>query len=153
MQFTIQSLRSLQGGFREENMDQNEDVDSRINRAIKSRKANQSFDTSLSRLVWSESDGLPGLIVDNYKGNLIIQTLTLGMDKENQLICSALVSLLNPGSVTARNDSAIRVAEGLKLETQSLLGTPPLKFKSNTQAYLFLLIYLKVKKQVYTSIN
>ncbi|MEC7224242.1 MAG: class I SAM-dependent rRNA methyltransferase, partial [Verrucomicrobiota bacterium] len=112
--------------FSRRKQDLNEDFfHSRINRAIKSRKANQSFDTSLSRLVWSESDGLPGLIVDNYKGNLIIQTLTLGMDKRINLICSALVSLLNPGSVTARNDSAIRVAEGLKLETQSLLGTPP----------------------------
>lgn len=112
--------------FSRRKQDLNEDFfHSRINRAIKSRKANQSFDTSLSRLVWSESDGLPGLIVDNYKGNLIIQTLTLGMDKRINLICSALFSLLNPGSVTARNDSAIRVAEGLKLETQSLLGTPP----------------------------
>ena len=112
--------------FSRRKQDLNEDFfHSRINRAINSRKANQSFDTSLSRLVWSESDGLPGLIVDNYKGNLIIQTLTLGMDNRINLICSALISLLNPDSITARNDSAIRVAEGLKLETQNLFGTPP----------------------------
>ena len=112
--------------FSRRKQDLNEDFfHSRINRAISSRKANQSFDTSLSRLVWSESDGLPGLIVDNYKGNLIIQTLTLGMDNRINLICSALISLLNPDSITARNDSAIRVAEGLKLETQNLFGTPP----------------------------
>ena len=112
--------------FSRRKQDLNEDFfHSRINRAISSRKANQSFDTSLSRLVWSESDGLPGLIVDNYKGNLIIQTLTLGMDKRINLICSALISLLNPDTITARNDSAIRVAEGLKLETQNLFGTPP----------------------------
>ena len=49
---------------------------SRIQRAIKYRNNLSSIDPSLSRLVWSESDGLPGLIVDNYKGNLIIQTLT-----------------------------------------------------------------------------
>ena len=69
---------------------------SRIQRAINYRNNLSSIDPSLSRLVWSESDGLPGLIVDNYKRNLIIQTLTLGMEIRIDLIISALKSLCNP---------------------------------------------------------
>ena len=75
---------------------------SRIQRAINYRNNLSSIDPSLSRLVWSESDGLPGLIVDNYKGNLIIQTLTLGMEIRIDLIISALKSLCTKVPISVR---------------------------------------------------
>ena len=101
----------------------------RIERAIKCRKADPAIDIALSRLVWSESDGLPGLIIDRYEDHLVIQTLTLGMDLRINVITEALNELCNPKSIIARNDSPIRSAEGLNLENRTIKGTPPDKLQ------------------------
>ena len=72
------------------------------------------LDVSLCRLAWSESDGLPGLIVDRYGPHLVMQTLTLAMDQRIELIIEALRELLSPDSIVIRNDSPMRKAEGLE---------------------------------------
>jgi 23S rRNA (cytosine1962-C5)-methyltransferase len=77
------------------------------------------------RLVWSESDGLPGLIVDRYDGHFVIQTLTLAMDQRKELIVQALDTLFSPISVIERNDAPVRRAEGLELTTGVLKGEVP----------------------------
>ena len=82
-----------------------------------------------SRLVWSESDGLPGLIVDRYGDHLVIQTLTLGMDLRKPLIVQALSELLHPASILERNDSPMRKAEGLPSINAVLAGTEPAPFR------------------------
>jgi 23S rRNA (cytosine1962-C5)-methyltransferase len=82
-----------------------------------------------SRLVWSESDGLPGLIVDRYGDNLVIQTLTLGMDQRKDLIVKTLVEILKPTSILERNDSSMRKAEGLPLVNSLLYGNAPSPFQ------------------------
>ncbi len=69
---------------------------------------------SLCRLVWSESDGLPGLIVDRYDNHLVVQTLTRAMDQRLDIIIEALCELLSPATVIVRNDSPMRKAEGLE---------------------------------------
>src|SRR2546422_11255358 len=46
-------------------------------------------DPELRRVVWSESDGLPGVIVDRYGEYLVLQTLTLAMDLRKDLIAEA----------------------------------------------------------------
>ena len=71
-------------------------------------------DASLCRLAWSESDGLPGLIIDRYGPHLVMQTLTLAMDQRIDLITEALRELLNRDSIVIRNDSPMRKAEGLE---------------------------------------
>ena len=71
-------------------------------------------DPTLCRLAWSESDGLPGLIVDRYRSHLVVQTLTLAMDQRIDLITEVLQELLNPDSIVVRNDSPMRKAEGLE---------------------------------------
>lgn len=68
----------------------------------------------LGRQVWSESDGLPGVIVDRYGDDLVLQTLTLAMDQRKPLLVEALKSVFQPRSIVERNDSAIRKAEGLE---------------------------------------
>ena len=79
----------------------------------------------LARLVWSESDGLPGVIVDRYGPHLVVQTLTLAMDKRKELIAEVLLELLSPESIILRNDSHMRKAEGLEAETTVLHGSDP----------------------------
>ena len=51
------------------------------------------------RLVWSESDGLPGLIIDRYADVLVVQTLTMAMYQRLGLIKDILGDLFNPRSI------------------------------------------------------
>jgi 23S rRNA (cytosine1962-C5)-methyltransferase len=76
------------------------------------------------RLVYSEGDLLPGLIVDRYQDHLVLQTLTLGMDLRTEAICEALERLLRPQAIIARNDVGIRTLEGLPHEKKVLRGDP-----------------------------
>jgi 23S rRNA (cytosine1962-C5)-methyltransferase len=100
----------------------------RIDRAINYRHS-LPLDQALCRLVWSESDGLPGLIVDRYGDYLVIQTNTLAMAQRQDLIVDALKELLKPKCIIERNDSPIRKAEGLEMTKSVLFGETPLAFR------------------------
>ncbi len=108
----------------------------RIERALDYRKS-LPLDQKCCRIVWSESDGLPGLIVDRYGDHLVIQTLTLAMAQRENLIVDALKTLLNPKSIVARNDAPVRKAEGLELEKKVLHGTEPAAFALETNGMIF----------------
>jgi len=77
------------------------------------------------RLVFSEADLLPGLIVDRYGSCLVIQTLSQGMDRARDLIVHCLKELLAPTGILARNDAAVRKLESLPLEVVVLFGEIP----------------------------
>jgi len=79
---------------------------------------------SVCRLVWSEADFLPGLVVDRYGDTLVIQTLTLAMDQRKELIVGVLRELFQPGSIIERNDVASRTFEGLPIQKGALWGSP-----------------------------
>jgi|YelNatPaOPRAMG01_1025707.scaffolds.fasta_scaffold00016_66 23S rRNA (cytosine1962-C5)-methyltransferase len=66
------------------------------------------------RWVFSESDGLPGLIVDQYGPCLVIQLLTLAMDQRRQVLLEILDGILSPAIVVERSDVPARQAEGLE---------------------------------------
>src|SRR5437870_1164446 len=103
---------------------QNLDVDffqRRIAQAIEYR-ARRGIDPQLCRLVWSESDGLPGVIVDRYGEHLVLQTLTFAMDQRKELIINALIKIFGQLTITERNDSPARGLEGLELQTGVLKG-------------------------------
>ncbi len=95
----------------------------RIAQAVEYR-ARRGVDPRLCRLVWSESDGLPGVIVDRYGDDLVLQTLTLAMDQRKALIVEALGSL-QPRSIVERNDAPVRRAEGMELQSGVLFGEAP----------------------------
>ncbi len=99
----------------------------RIQRAVEHRET-LGLDMQAVRLVWSESDGLPGVIVDRYGDHLVLQTLTLAMDQRKDIIVEALQSVIKPKSITERNDSPIRAAEGMELVKGLLSGTTPEAF-------------------------
>lgn len=79
------------------------------------------------RLVWSESDDLPGLVVDQFADTLVVQIQTLAMEKRMTLIGDLLAELLKPTEIIFRNDAPIRRLEGLPLETHTRSGAdwPP----------------------------
>lgn len=77
------------------------------------------------RLVFSEADLLPGLIVDRYGPYLVMQTLDQGMDRARDGIAGCLGELLSPAGILARNDASVRKLEGLPLEVVTLTGEIP----------------------------
>jgi 23S rRNA (cytosine1962-C5)-methyltransferase len=81
-------------------------------------------DWKLRRVVWSESDGLPGVIIDRYGDAFVLQTLTLAMDMRKDLITAAMVDLFGDIAIVERNDAPVRKAEGLALRSGVLRGTP-----------------------------
>ena len=98
----------------------------RIEQAKEYRQRRQ-LDLRLCRMIWSESDGLPGVILDRYGDYFVLQTLTLGMDLRKQLIVEAIERVFpdRSCSVIERNDAPVRKAEGLTLTTGLLSGNSP----------------------------
>ena len=74
------------------------------------------------RLVWSESDQLPGLIVDRYDDVLVLQTLTFAMSMREAIIADLLRQKTGSRVVLARNDAPVRQLEGLPQEKKVLHG-------------------------------
>ena len=99
----------------------------RIAQAIEYRKR-RGVDPRLCRVVWSESDGLPGVIVDRYGDHAVLQTLTLAMDMRKALIVEALRTADGAPalqSIIERNDAPVRRAEGMDLQSGVLMGEAP----------------------------
>lgn len=74
-------------------------------------------DSNARRLVHSESDGLPGLIVDQFDNVLSIQVNSAGMESNIELILKLLSEKLSPAVIVMRNDSSLRKLEGLQQYT------------------------------------
>ena len=105
---------------REERRFDREFFKERILRANQERLALGFFDNY--RVVFSENDGLPGLIVDKYADHLSVQFLSLGMDKRKTLITDILTEIFHPACIYERSDSPVREKEGLKQTKGVLYG-------------------------------
>ncbi len=93
----------------------------RLSDAVAYRKM-VSTDEDSCRVVFSDSDLLPGLIVDRFGGVVVVQILTAGMDGLKELVFKAIEDVLSPEVVVLKNDSPFRELEGLKKETCVLKG-------------------------------
>lgn len=110
----------------------------RISQAIDLRKQWLPEET-LTRLVWSESDGLPGLIVDRYVDYLVVQTLTLAMEHRLPIILNVLEDLLSPRGIIVRNDSPMLIAEGIKHSVRVARGQQPTPFTARSGNVQFMI--------------
>ena len=81
--------------------------------------------TDTCRLIFSESDYLPGLIVDKYAGHLAVQVLTSGMQNAMPVIIDELNALLTPLSIFDKSDATSRAHEGLETTNALLADTEP----------------------------
>ncbi len=77
------------------------------------------------RAVFSEGDGIPGLIVDKYADTLVVQSSTAGIDRMLENIISALKDEYSPQTIVLRNDTASREIEGLTQERRIVHGKVP----------------------------
>ena len=74
------------------------------------------------RLIWSESDDLPGVVVDQFGDLLVVQIQTVAMEKRAALLGDILAETLRPAEIIFRNDVPIRRLEGLPLEVHTRSG-------------------------------
>ena len=95
--------------------------------------------TTAYRLIYAESDLLPGLIVDRYDDFLVVQCLTLGIARRQEEIVRALVDVLSPSGVYERSDVDVREREGLPPTAGTLYGSePPPEIEIVENGYRFL---------------
>jgi len=93
----------------------------RIQQAIRLRQRVVA-QSNAYRLIYSEGDRLPGLIVDRYDQLLVMQCLSFGMDSRKELLADVLMKELNLTRVYLRNEAKSRQLEGLPLERRFLSG-------------------------------
>ena len=114
--------------------DENETIneawyEQRIKKAVDSRAhLLKSKDTNAYRLIFSEADFLPGLIVDQYADFLSVQILSTGIEKIKPILIDILVKLLQPKGIFDRSDATARTHEGITAENGLLWGETPAAF-------------------------
>jgi 23S rRNA (cytosine1962-C5)-methyltransferase len=98
----------------------------RLERAIASRRqlGLLGADTAC-RLVFAESDGLPGLVVDRYAGFVVCQFLSAGAERWRAEIADLLVELCDPRGIYERSEASARRKEGLASHRGVLRGEAP----------------------------
>ncbi len=94
----------------------------RLNVALALRQ--RLYDKPFYRLVHSEGDALPGLIVDRYGDTLVVQLTTAGMEQARDEVIEALEKVIKPTGILLRNDSPIRSLEGLHNYVESIGEVP-----------------------------
>ncbi|HYA21468.1 MAG TPA: class I SAM-dependent methyltransferase [Burkholderiales bacterium] len=96
----------------------------RLHRAVAARQT-LVRESNAMRLVHSESDGLPGLVIDRYCDTVVMQVLTAGMERWYQTCADLILQLTGTVRVYERSDAEIRQLEGLIPRVGVLRGTAP----------------------------
>jgi len=96
----------------------------RIREALDRRRKIMDEGAAL-RLVYSEADGIPGLIADAYGDWIVLQALIPGVDSRIEMISGIFHDLLSPRGIVCRNDASARALEGLLLGKKVLYGEQP----------------------------
>jgi len=82
-------------------------------------------DPNSCRLIYSESDFLPGLVVDKFGDVLVMQSLSLGIDRIKDMLCDLLMEIVQPMGIWERSDVPVRRLEGMEQTTGLLRGEVP----------------------------
>lgn len=95
----------------------------RINQALALRQL--CYEEPFYRLIYGDSDLLPGLVVDRFGDDLVVQIASAGMEREKEAVIEALVQCLKPNSIWLDNDHGARELEGLPRYRETAFGEPP----------------------------
>ena len=95
----------------------------RLNVALSLRE--RLFDKPFYRLVYGDSDLLPGLVVDRFGDHLVVQLASAAMERARDAVIEALVQVLKPRGILFKNDSSARDAEGLERYVDTAFGMVP----------------------------
>ncbi|HEX3085364.1 MAG TPA: class I SAM-dependent rRNA methyltransferase [Pyrinomonadaceae bacterium] len=88
------------------------------------RRASIKRETNAYRLVYSEGDLLPSIIVDVYDGHYVLQTLSQGSDRIQPQLVELLIEEFDPNSIIELNDARVRQLEGLELRKGLIWSAP-----------------------------
>src|SRR5215213_2846063 len=107
-------------------------------RAAARRREGIAPEANAYRLVYSEGDLLPSLIVDVYGDVLVMQTLSQGTETLKETLAGLLVEEFNPRAVVERNDVKVRALEGLELRAGVVYGDAPAELEIEQHGVRFL---------------
>jgi 23S rRNA (cytosine1962-C5)-methyltransferase len=110
------------------------------------RRAKIAKETNAYRLVYSEGDLLPSLIIDAYAGHYIVQSLSQGTDRLQAEIVELLIEEFKPLAISERNDARVRGLEGLELRKGVLYGDAPDEIEINQRELRFTVAPLSGQK-------
>ncbi|MBL7961295.1 class I SAM-dependent rRNA methyltransferase [bacterium] len=103
-------------------------------------------DSKSFRLVFGESDGLPGLVVDKYEDFLVVQSTAFGIEKHLDVIYEVLKNLFNPKAIVARLDTQVRQLEHLEIKKEVVFGQLPPVVNVNIEGLTYKLDLLHGQK-------
>jgi 23S rRNA (cytosine1962-C5)-methyltransferase len=106
----------------EQDLDKNFFIE-RITKALSIREVSFPHEQDF-RLVFGESDGVPGLVLDKYQKSFALQTYTAGMDMRQNLIIEAMQEVMTVDCVIEKNDFRMRDIEKLERREGVIYGTP-----------------------------
>ena len=95
----------------------------RLQAALAIRQA--AFDQPFYRLVYGDSDTLPGIVIDRFGDILVLQLNNDGLERYREPLLAALVALLQPRGILLRADSRSRREQGLATESEVIYGEVP----------------------------
>jgi 23S rRNA (cytosine1962-C5)-methyltransferase len=89
--------------------------------ALRQRLYNKSY----YRLIFGESDGIPGLVIDRFNDIFSVQITTAGIEKSKEILVSTLIELFQPQAIVLKNDNSQRELENLNTDSEVIYGTLP----------------------------
>lgn len=107
-------------------------------RASAARRGNIAPDTNAYRLIYSEGDLLPSLILDRYDDLLVLQTLSQGTEALKPMLVDLLAEEFSPRAIVERNDVKVRRLEGLEMSAGVLYGSAPAELEIRQHGIRFL---------------
>jgi len=112
-------------------------IKKRIQQAQVLREMN--FDQPFYRLVFGESDALPGVVIDRFGKVFVIQITTAGMEKHKTTLTEVIQNLYDPDAIVMRNDTASREIEGLSCYEEVVFGELPTQIEIEENGAKFLI--------------
>jgi 23S rRNA (cytosine1962-C5)-methyltransferase len=112
-------------------------IQRRVQQAWEYRTGSEHNLHDACRLIFSESDGLPGLIVDMFNDQLVMQSLTVGIEKRLDQVVDALVGVMKPAGIYFKGKSPFRKLEGLPEVDRQLYGSTPEKVTFRDAGLIF----------------
>jgi 23S rRNA (cytosine1962-C5)-methyltransferase len=108
----------------------------RVHDAVEYRRT--FADLRSCRLIFAESDRLPALIADVFGNTVVIQCMSLGMERFKQDVIDAIVEEIHPDGIWERDDIPVRKLEGMEMKTGLLYGNVPDRVEMTENGIRFL---------------
>jgi 23S rRNA (cytosine1962-C5)-methyltransferase len=98
-------------------------IEHRLATALSGRQ--MAFDKPFYRLVYGDSDTLPGVVIDRFGEYLVVQCNNAGIERYREQLVAALVAVLQPRGILLRGDSRLRREQGLSADAEVVHGELP----------------------------